>query len=154
MNLLGQQQPSAIQQGGAGLLAVLPGDRLHTADDSFALGELTDSSQLVPVVPTDNTLALLEARLSGLLRMIAGLNARNDELRKMVADRDEYIELVEQENELLTRQVERFTMAQDQVIDGLADILNRFPGGMLLEQADEEYDYLDAGLLEETVGNA
>ncbi len=154
MNLLGQQQPSVIQQGGAGFLGVPPGEGMHHADDSFALGEVADSGQTAAALLPGNTLALLESRLNGLMRMIATLNAKNEELRLMMADRDDYIELVEQENALLNQQVERFSVAQGQVIDGLSGILSRFPGGELLDQAGDAFDCTDVSLLAETIGNA
>lgn len=149
MNLLGQQQPSFIQQEGTGFSKALPG--LHNADDSFAFGE-GEQPQPLTAEQSGNTLALLEARMSGLTRMIASLSAKNSELRKMMTDRDEYIELMEEENAQLSQQVAQFEAAQGQVIDGLAQILSRFPGGASLEE--ESFDFEDTSLLEETVGNA
>ena len=154
MNLLGQQQPSRIQQEGAGFSTLPPGMGMHPADDLFALEEEMVSSQPVSTVLPDNTLALLEARLSGLSRMISGLNVKNGALHKMITDRDEYIELMEQENAALIQKVEQLTATQTQVIDGLAQVLSRFPGGTARIPADEVFDFTDVSLLEETVGNA
>lgn len=152
MNLLGQQQPSFIQQEGTGFSNALPG--LHNADDSFAFGGGAEQVQPLMAEQSGNTLALLESRMSGLTRMIASLSAKNSELRKMMTDRDEYIELMEQENAQLSQQVEQFAAAQGQVIDGLAHILSRFPGGEWVAEEEESFDFEDTSLLEETVGNA
>ncbi|MBF0399709.1 MAG: hypothetical protein HQL90_02960 [Magnetococcales bacterium] len=154
MNLSGQQQPSFVQQEGAGFSSVPLGEGLHNADDAFDLGEMAEQSQPLTTAQPDDTLAQLEARLSGLTRMIASLSSKNSELRRMMADRDEYIELMEQENAMLTQQVAQFMAAQGQVIDTLDQILSRFPGGDLAVEESEPVDFEDISLLEETVGNA
>ncbi|MBF0461135.1 MAG: hypothetical protein HQL87_07050 [Magnetococcales bacterium] len=153
MNLLGQQQPSGIQQEGVDFSTVPPGIGMHNTETFFALGDEMEPLQPVTSAISDNTLALLEARLGGLSRMISGLNAKNGALHKMITDRDEYIELLEQENATLLQQVEQFAVTQGQVIDGLTHILSRFPGGESLAE-DEAFYLTDVSLLEETVGNA
>lgn len=154
MDLCGQQQPSVIQQERAGFSTLPPGVGEEAEESFFAMEELQERSKPLPTGLVDHTLAQLEARLSGLARLVTALSAKNSALRTMVAERDEYIELVEQENALLTRQVERFETAQSQVIDGLSDILDRFAGGEMVLQDEELFDFADARLLEETIGTA
>ena len=155
MNLSGQQQPSVIQQEGAGFSTVAPEGSLHSAETLFALGTETEQTPSLSAISPGNSLALqLETRLNGLLYTLSTLNAKNSELHQIISDRDAYVELLEEENALLNQQVEQFTATQGQVIDGLAHILDRFPGGAWLAQAGEGFDRSMSSLLEERVGTA
>ncbi|MBF0160717.1 MAG: hypothetical protein HQL88_00380 [Magnetococcales bacterium] len=154
MNLSGQQQPSVIQQEGAGFLSIPPGERLQGADTLFG-GEGGDKALSLSAIFPGNTLALqLEARLNGLLQNLSTLTAKNSELRQMISQRDAYIEEMEEENAMLSRQVECFASAQGQVIAGLSHILGRFPGGVWMSHAEEGFECSTSDLLEETVGTA
>ncbi|MBF0096912.1 MAG: hypothetical protein HQM04_01325 [Magnetococcales bacterium] len=153
MNLSAHQQPSGVQQGAT----ILP--LLALQEGMFATESMSASVEMAQPVQTSrpalagNALVMLEARMSGLMQTIAGLNAKNAELRKMIADRDDYIDLVEQENALLSRQVDRFMTAQNQVIHGLSGLLGR----VVAEESDDHADALvllsQTGYVE-TVGNA
>ncbi|MBF0184791.1 MAG: hypothetical protein HQM06_10445 [Magnetococcales bacterium] len=101
-----------------------------------------------------NALVMLEARMSGLMQTIAGLHAKNAELRKQLADRDDYIDLVEQENALLSRQVDRFMTAQGQVIHGLSTLLGRFDEEVANDADGHFFTGSDDGAFITTVGNA
>ncbi|MEO5352390.1 MAG: hypothetical protein H7835_04160 [Magnetococcus sp. XQGC-1] len=154
MDLFGQQQSSVIQQEGAAFPTHSSGEGMEADADFFAMEEVAVQSEPLPAESADHTLALLEARLSRLTRLVSDLSAKNGTLRKMVADRDEYIDLLEQENATLAEQVERFADAQSQVIDGLSDILDRFAGGGSVLMAEEMVDFSDTRLLDETIGTA
>ncbi|WP_130471184.1 hypothetical protein [Candidatus Magnetaquicoccus inordinatus] len=154
MNLSVEQQPSGVQQGGISFSPLALGEGIYATDNSLATVAMAEAVQPNKSALAGNALVMLEARMSGLLQTIAGLNAKNAELRKMIADRDDYIDLVEQENALLSRQVDRFMTAQNQVIHGLSGILGRF-------SVEEESDHEEGSLLTvaddrfaETVGHA
>ena len=147
------QQPSTTQQEGAIFSAVLPEEISGDVDDSFSLEEVDEKAEQSAAVFPANTLAILETRLQSMARMISDLNVKNNEMRKALADRDAYIAEIEEENFELDQQITSFASVNSQVIDGLAAILSRFPGG---EEDSEEsrFDYSDTTLLDETVGTA
>lgn len=124
----GQQQPSSVQQEGAIFSAMRPESFTVNADDAFSLeemGGLGQPSGLSATMP-GGTLATLESRLRGMAKMIAGVNMKSAELRKIIADRDAHIVRMEEENAMLSQQVAAFFHTNSQVIDGLAEILGRF----------------------------
>lgn len=147
------QQPSTTQQAGAIFSAVLPEEISANVDESFSLEEVDEKAEQLAALFPANTLSILETRLQGMAKMIADLNAKNNEMRKALADRNAYIAEIEQENFELDQQITSFASVNSQVIDGLAAILSRFPGG---EEDNEEnsFDYSDTSLLDETVGTA
>jgi hypothetical protein len=154
MNLSAHQQPSGVQQSGTILPVLALQEGMYASESMSASIEMAEPVQTSRPALAGNALVMLEARMSGLMQTIAGLNAKNAELRKMIADRDDYIDLVEQENALLSRQVDRFMAAQNQVIHGLSGLLGRF-------SAEESYDDQEDALVllhqtgyVETVGNA
>ncbi|MEO5340201.1 MAG: cell division protein ZapB [Magnetococcus sp. MYC-9] len=151
MNLSGQQHLSAIQQESAVFSTVPSVAGVRNDDDLFALGEATENSHtLTNMLPGNRLAQMLESRINGLIQTITRLHATNSELRQRISDHDEYIDMLEQENAMLAQQLEQFTAAQGQVIDGLAQILNRFPGGAWMADQGDEMDE-EEGLLESRV---
>lgn len=150
MHLSGQQQPSNAQQEGGLLSAMNASGFMVNAEDGSFLKASTEKPRRLPARLPDNTLALLEARLRGMISMVDNLGMKNDALRDIIADRDARIAQMEQENTTLGQQVALFTVTNGQVIDGLADILKRFPGGEVSIEG-EEGAY---SVLEKAIGTA
>lgn len=172
MNLSGAQQPSSTQQDGVMLSVMHPADYIAKSNDDFALEEITEQVQTSSTTLPSQTLSLLETRLHSMTGIINSLNLKNRELRQIIKERNSRIAHMETERDTLEQQLQLFTSTNVQVIDGLADLLNRFSGGKTVhtscaDEEDAQFEpwsrqkinleealILETNLLEKTLGNA
>lgn len=125
MNLASHQPQSSAVQQEKGLFSVM-------LPEAFVTNAVTipGKANRIPETETNlpaGTLGLLASRLDG-------MNKKNNMLQEMIADRDARMAQMEQENTILHQQVALFTATNSQVIDSLAEVLKRFPGGAYLSE--------------------
>ena len=159
MNLAEQQQPSMDQQNMAPLSTEMPAEvSAENIDNSTTVAsadEQSAQSSEAAMTATSNPLSLLEARLSSMANAIVTLNSKVIALRKTVAERDAQIAAMEQEKSEVEQQVGSLSTTHSQMIDGLEDLLKRFPHGEeMVDDMETESTVAVAGLLDETVGSA
>ena len=76
-------------------------------------------------------------------------------LNKVVSDREAHIRTIAQENADLDQQLASFSNTHSQMVDGLAEMLNRFPENFdVIETTEEGLISVDNRLLDQTVGSA
>lgn len=106
--------------------------------------------QPATALPQVNPLAQLETRLSGMTGTIAALKNKVASLQEIIIHREQRITALEMENAATKQQMERFTASHGQLLDGLSDMLARFPTEELLEATPAA----KMDLMAETMGTA
>ena len=153
MNLSEQQQSSNTQQNMA-IFATLPAEENSSKATTSLVGSVANSSTSAVTV-ANNPLSLLEVRLTSMSNKIKNLNNTVSMLRTIIAGREERIKVIEQNNAALEQELAASSSSHSQMLDGLADMLNRFPNSDdVSDAAGDDCLSLDTGLLDQTVGTA
>ncbi|MEO5363940.1 MAG: cell division protein ZapB [Magnetococcus sp. DMHC-8] len=136
MNLAEQQTPSSLHHEQVAFAALIPAAAAPVA---------------TPV--SINPLAQLETRLNGMAATIITLKNKVTALQEIVAHREQRITALELENASLRQQMDGFTSSHSQLLEGLSDMLARFPTEeSLIAQQAETTTQVD--LMTETMGTA
>ena len=101
-----------------------------------------------------NPLAQLENRMNSMSSAIVTLKNKVRAMQEVISHREQRIASLETENATLNQKMEQFAGSHDQLLDGLASMLARFPGEESLEDPSAENTSAQMDLLEETVGTA
>ncbi|MBF0161645.1 MAG: cell division protein ZapB [Magnetococcales bacterium] len=134
MNLTEQQTPAFQQPAQATFAPHLP------------------ATMAAPAKP--HPLVQLENRLASMSHTIAALKNKVAAMQESVGQRDRHIASLEQENGTLKQQIEAFSGSHDQLLDGLASMLARFPGDEEMQEGEAENAAMPVDLLVETMGTA
>lgn len=155
MNLSEQQHSSSNQQEIAVLSSVTSGKDFDSSTAMISADTQVEASETALSTSPMDALALLDSRLSGMANTIVTLNGRVRALQQTLEARDAQLATVAQEKEGLALQVESFSTSHSQMLDGVEDLLKRFPSDeALMAGTDEAFGAMDVGLLSETVGTA
>ena len=106
--------------------------------------------QPAAVAPQANPLAQLETRLSGMNGSIVALKNKITAMQEIITHREQRITALEMENAATKQQMDRFTASHGQLLDGLSEMLARFP----TEESLETTPATKMDLMAETMGTA